>query len=281
MASSQSHREPQAAGHARVSAALQGAAWKWGMGLLMCYVIYGAFFIARGAVGFGREGNEARIVFFHVPCAILSSVCYLVGVTYALLYLFRQPRSDTDAKSAAAMELGFLFCVLATVTGSIFAGVQWGSFWNWDPRETSIVIMLLLYGSYLVLRGALKGAEVKRAKLCAVYAVIALVPSQFLIWVVPRLPGLGTLHPTDTLINPDKLSWTYKMVMYPSFLAFGLLFLWLFQLRVRAMQWMAARTSAGLRSEDGQEALSTSEPNRERQRSTASYSQQIGKGDVQ
>lgn len=212
---------------------LAGAGWKYATGILMSYVIFGAFFIAKGAAGFGRSGNPARIVFFHVPCAVLSSVCYFVGVVYAALYLTKQKNLETDAKSAISMELGFLFCILATVTGSIFAGVQWGSFWNWDPRETSIVIMLLLYASYLVLRGALNGQPEKRARLCAVYAIIALIPAQYLIWVVPRLPGLGSLHPPDTLVNPDKTSWTYKGVLYPAFLAFTMLFVWLFQLRLR------------------------------------------------
>jgi heme exporter protein C len=222
---------------------LQGAWWKWGVGLLMSYVIYGAFFIAKGAVGFGQSGNPARIVFFHVPCAILASVCYFVGMIYAVLYLTGRTRAalDADAKSATSMELGFLFCILATVTGSIFAGVQWGSFWNWDPRETSIVIMLLLYASYLILRGALVEQPDKRARLCAVYAIIALIPAQFLIWVVPRLPGLGSLHPPDTLVNPDKTSWTYKGVLYPSFLAFTLLYVWLFQLRMRMHDVVARR----------------------------------------
>jgi heme exporter protein C len=195
---------------------LHGAWWKIGTGLLMSYVIYGAFFIAKG-------------------------VCYFVGMVYAVLYLTRQRTLETDAKSATSMELGFLFCVLATVTGSIFAGVQWGSFWNWDPRETSIVIMLLLYASYLVLRGALAGQPEKRATLCAVYAIIALIPAQYLIWVVPRLPGLGSLHPPDTLVNPDKTSWTYKGVLYPAFLAFTMLFIWLFQLRMRLFNILARR----------------------------------------
>ncbi len=208
------------------------------MGLLMAYVIFGAFFIAHGAVGFGRAGNPARIIFFHVPCAALSSIWYFVGMVYAVIYLTKAGLSS-DMKSAAAMELGFLYCILATVTGSIFAGVQWGSFWNWDPRETSIVIMLLLYASYLVLRGALAGHPERRAKLCAVYAIIALIPAMYLIWVVPRI--VGGMHPTDTLVNPDKTSWTYKAVLYPSFLAFTLLFLWLFQLRVRLFEAIERR----------------------------------------
>jgi heme exporter protein C len=216
--------------------ALQGAWWKYGMGLVMCWVIYGAFFVAGGAVGFGKTGDIARIVFFHVPGAVLSSVCYFVGVYFAALYLFRkytpQRAAEIDARSAIAMELGFLFCILATITGSIFAGIQWGSFWNWDPREISIVIMLLLYASYLVLRSALAGKPEQRAKLAAVYALVALVPAQYLIWAVPRLvPGN---HPTDVLFEKERLSFSYRLILYSSFLAFTLLYCWLSQLRFRA-----------------------------------------------
>ncbi len=223
---------------------LQGAWWKWACGLLMIYVIYGATFIAQGAVGFGKEGERAHIVFFHVPCAVLASVAYFVGVYYAIRCLSainnHNSRSiEDDMKSSAAMELGFLFCSLATITGSIFAGVQWGSFWNWDPRETSIVIMLLLYASYLLLRGAFNDHPARRARLSSVYAVVALVPAQFLIWVVPRI--INTMHPTTTLSDPSNTSFTYKAVLYPSFLAFTLLFVWMFQLRARHLQLMEVR----------------------------------------
>jgi heme exporter protein C len=231
--------EPQVRPERR-SGTISGAWWKIGTGLLMTYVIVGAFFIAKGAVGFGRQGDPARIVFFHVPCAVLSSIAYFVGVIYAVLCLSALRRGERsksalhDIKSATAMELGFLFCLLATVTGSLFAGVQWGSFWNWDPRETSIVIMLLLYASYLVLRGALAEHLDRRLRLSSVYALVALVPAQYLIWAVPRL--VQTMHPTTTLSDPSNTSLSYKLVLYPSFLAFTLLFVWLFQLRVRQVQ---------------------------------------------
>jgi heme exporter protein C len=206
------------------------------MGLVMCFVIYGAFFIAGGAVGFGKTGDIARIVFFHVPGAVLASVCYFVGAYFAVLYLFKQHTptraADIDAKSAIAMELGFLFCILATITGSIFAGMQWNSYWNWDPREISIVIMLLLYASYLVFRGALTNRPEQRAKLAAVYAIVMLVPAQYLIWAVPRIVP-HTMHPKNVLFEQESLSPTYKVVLYSSFLAFTLLYIWMSQLRFR------------------------------------------------
>jgi heme exporter protein C len=222
---------------------LRGAWWKWGAGLLMAYVCYGAFFIAGGAVNFTGNGDIARIVFFHVPVAILSYIAYAAATYYAIRYLWRGRSMDADARSAVAMELGFLFCILATISGSIFAGGQWGSYWNWDPRETSIVIMLLLYAAYLVLRGAVAEQPERQAQLSAVYTIVALIPATFLIWVVPRIPALQSLHPPDTLVKPANTSAAYKAVLYPSFLAFTWLFIWLFQLRLRLVR-LAQRREA-------------------------------------
>lgn len=230
----------------RTPQSLQGAWWKIGAGLLMSYVIYGAFFIAEGAVGFGKGGDVARIVFFHVPVAVWSSVAYMIAAVYACIYLFKgsSQNLEPDAKSAIWMEIGFLCCVLATITGSLFAGLQWGQFWNWDPRETSIIVMLLLYASYLVLRGAYGDQPVRRARSSAAYALVALVPALMLIWVVPRIPMLHSLHPPDTLIKPDNTSPTYKAVLYPSFFAFTMLFIWLYQLRFRLYRLGVKRSSS-------------------------------------
>lgn len=223
---------------------MTGAWWKLGSGFLMIFVIYGAFFIAKGAAGFGESGDKARAVFFHVPSAILASVCYFVGMYFSVIYLFSSKRStlEVDAKAAISMELGALFCLLATITGSIFAGIQWGVFWNWDPRETSIVITLLLYSSYLILRGALNSNPSKRANLSAVYCLIALVPQQFLIWAVPRI--LETNHPTKVLQNSGNTSADYRLILWTSIFAFTLLFIWLFQLRLRAYRLIAKKEAA-------------------------------------
>ena len=212
--------------------------WKWMMGLLMLYVIYGAFFIAKGAQGFQNNGDVARIVFFHVPVAILCSLWFFVGAIYAGMVLAKKRDSDKqwqqkDIKSSIAMELGFLASILATITGSIFARAEWNSYWNWDPREVSIVGLLLIYASYLVLRGAVSANPIRRAQLSAVYAIVTLIPATFLVWVVPRIPALQTLHPVTVLTDANSSSASYKLVGITSFIAFTLLFVWLFQLRFR------------------------------------------------
>jgi heme exporter protein C len=220
--------------------------WKWVTGLLMAYVCYGAFFIANAAQNFTRGGDDARIVFFHVPAAIMAYVGYVVATVYSVQFLTKSPTPETDAKAAIGMELGFVFCIIATITGSVFAGAVWGSYWNWDPRETSIVVMLLLYASYLILRGVQTGDMNKRGRLSAVYALVSIVPATFLIWVVPRVTG--SLHPRDTLANPSGTSIDYKMVLYPSFIAFAMLFTWLFQLRLRAWKVGTRRQVRRIRS---------------------------------
>ena len=214
-------------------ATIPGLWWKLLTGVLMAWVIYGSFYVAHGAVNFGFGGNPARIVFFHVPVAVLSYVAYATAAVYGILHLAGRSPEASDMKAGASMELGLIFCILATITGSIFAGIQWGRFWNWDPRETSIVVMLLLYGAYMALRLSLADRPDQRGRFCAVYTLVALVPATFLIWIVPRIPSLQSLHPTNVLFNPDNTSASYKEVLYPSFAAFIMLYVWLLQLRCR------------------------------------------------
>ena len=220
------------------TAGIPGMWWKALCGLLMLYVIYGAFFVAKGAVNFVGTGDVARIIFFHVPVAIQCSLWYFVGAYYAIRVLTlpagtAQAR-ETDAKAATSMELGFLASILATITGSVFAHVQWNSYWNWDPREISIVGLLLIYASYLVLRGAADQAG-RQAQLSAVYTVVTVIPATFLIWVVPRIPFLQSLHPPNVIMDANNTSPSYKLVLYASMIAFTTLFVWLFQLRLRAI----------------------------------------------
>ena len=154
----------------------------------------------------------------------------MVAMYYALEYLLK-PDRDTDRKSAIAMELGALFCLLTTVTGMIFSKAIWGQWWNWDPSQTRILVMMLLYLSYPVLRAATNEQPDKQGKLSAVYVLLTIIPATFLIWVVPRITA--GLHPTEVLQRPKNTSAGYKAVLYPSLIAFQMLYVWLFQLRLR------------------------------------------------
>jgi heme exporter protein C len=182
--------------------------------------------------------EKARIILFHVPVAWISVLGFLVSMFYGIKYL-RSNKPEYDNKSLNAASLGFLFCILATITGSIWAKFSWGSFWNWDPRETSIFILLLIYTSYFALRSAVE-IEEKRAKLSSVYSIIAFITVPFFIFILPRITS--GLHPgsADDISSPaggpiikSGLSGEMKIVFYISLLAFTLLFYWLFEIKNR------------------------------------------------
>ncbi|MGC8784700.1 MAG: cytochrome c biogenesis protein CcsA [Armatimonadota bacterium] len=197
-------------------------------GIWVAGVTVAAFLWLPPAQGF-RSPEAARIVVFHVPCAVLTFVAFLVNAAYSWLYL-RSRHPLTDAKANAAAELGMLFAVLATVTGSLFAMEQWGSAWNWDPRETSIVMLMLVYAAYFVLRGAVEEKS-KRARLSAAYALLAFPAMVFLIWILPRI--VESLHPTNTLFTRSGLDPRYRVTLWSFFAGLLAVFVWMFRLRLR------------------------------------------------
>ncbi|MFH0992303.1 MAG: cytochrome c biogenesis protein CcsA [bacterium] len=181
--------------------------------------------------------EKARNIFYHVPTAWTTVVAFLVSMFYGFRYLKTKNMED-DIKSVSSAGLGLLFCVLATITGSLWAKFNWGSFWNWDPRETSIFILLLIYGAYFALRSALDNEE-KRARLSAAYAILAGLTVPFFIFVLPRM--VSGLHPgskgdpqgSGPVVN-FTMTGNMLFIFLMGLLGFTLLFIWLFRLRVRA-----------------------------------------------
>ncbi len=176
--------------------------------------------------------EKARIMFFHVPTAWLSTLAFIMSMVYGIQYL-RKKNLEDDIKSAAAAGLGFLFCFLATATGAIWAKFSWGTYWNWDPRQTSIFVLLLIYGAYFALRSAIE-VEEKRATLAAVYAIIAAVTMPFFMFIMPRI--LASLHPEPILNTEGKLQMntTMLVVFLGSLAGFTGLYYWMWKLQVKA-----------------------------------------------
>jgi heme exporter protein C len=175
--------------------------------------------------------EKARILFFHVPMSWTAVVAFVIAMASAIRFLVRK-NLDDDTISASSAGLGLLFCILATVTGSLWAKFNWGSFWNWDPRETSIAVLLLIYGAYFALRSAIDGDE-KRATLSAVYAILAGITVPFFIFIVPRL--VASLHPEPIVNSQGKVHMNPTMltVFLSSLAGFTALYLWMLRLRIR------------------------------------------------
>lgn len=204
----------------------------WLLWLWISLVIVGAYYYAPLAEGF--KGQSSRILFFHVPMAWAAFVAFFAAGIWSLVYLLkgRQPRHDRAAQSA--VELGLVFCILATVTGAMWSKTEWGAFWNWDPRQTSIIFALLFYAAYLALRSAVPDLETRR-RLSAAFLALGLVVSPFLFFVAPRL-GFS-LHP-QPVINPEgqlKMDSPIFTVLMASMLGFTVLFFWLHDLHRRLL----------------------------------------------
>lgn len=181
--------------------------------------------------------EKAKIIFFHVPAAWLSVLAFLTSMLFGVKYL-KNKDLDDDARSNAALQLGMVFSILATITGSVWAKFNWGTFWNWDPRETSIFILLLIYGSLFALRSAIDNED-KRARLSAVYAIIAFLTVPFFIFVMPRI--MTGLHPgsaNDSTAGPIvdfQMNMNMRFVFFASLAAFTILYYWMWKLAYRSI----------------------------------------------
>jgi len=175
-------------------------------------------------------GDISRIFYFHVPSAWVAVLAFAVGMFNSIGYL-RKREMKFDIRAAASAELGLMFCILATVSGAFFAKKAWGTYWNWDPRQTSIFVLMLIYGAYLALRSAIDSEE-RRAALSAVYSILAFITVPFLIFVVPRI--YDSLHPSNTVVNAGgkiQMLRPILTVFLVSLVCFTIIFFWLYGLQ--------------------------------------------------
>lgn len=209
---------------------------KIGLLLLICATTVGGFLWLPPAVGFINP-DLARMFVFHTPCAMAGYVASAAALWYAIAYLRRRDPVD-DIKSRVSFALALLFWVLTTVTGAIFAKTQWGAYWNWDPRETSMFLALLICIAYFVLRAAIEDPR-RQATIGAVYAIFATIALPFLSYVLPNA-GNESLHPKDVINSPGGLSFAYAVVFWAQTAGMCLVYLWTFRLHV-ALEMMAMR----------------------------------------
>jgi heme exporter protein C len=144
--------------------------WIWG---LACALIVTGLFMAFTAPLDYQQGHAAKIMYVHVPAAWLSMLAYMVVAASSFgLLVFRHPLADVSAKSAAL--IGAVFTFLCLVTGSLWGKPMWGAFWTWDPRLTSVLILLFLYLGLIALRSSIED-ESLAANLAAVLGIVGIV----------------------------------------------------------------------------------------------------------
>ena len=124
--------------------------------------LYGALFASPPDY---QQGDSVRIMYIHVPAAWMAlSVYLLMAIASAVMLIWRHPLADIAAQAAAPLGAGFT--LLCLVTGSLWGRPTWGTWWVWDARLTSVLVLFFLYLGYIALvhafddptRGARAGA---------------------------------------------------------------------------------------------------------------------------
>ena len=139
-----------------------------------------------------QDGLNQKIFYFHVPIALTAYACFGLGALKAFLYLWKRD-DERDLESYVAVHLGVIFGLLTLVTGSIWAKISWGHWWEWGDRQLVLfLILFLFYCAYFMLRFSIEPGP-QRAAISAVYALfgVVLIPVSFL---AIRLAE-GLIHP--------------------------------------------------------------------------------------
>lgn len=151
-------------------------------------------------------GDLVRIMYVHVPVAVACYTAFFVTAVASVAYLVRRSEG-WDLLAAASAEVGVVFTVLTLATGSVWGHIAWGTWWEWDPRLTSTLLMLIVYIGYLALRGAVLDPVV-RARRAAVVGLVAFANVPIVHYSVDWWRGIhqpATISRLDPTIDGLKL----------------------------------------------------------------------------
>ncbi len=179
-----------------------------------------------------QEGVVQRIMYYHIPSAWLSFFAFFIVFSSSILYLWKRER-EWDIYAHSSAEIGVVFCSLVLITGPIWAKPIWGTWWVWDARLTSTLVLWLIYVAYIMLR-LQSDAGSMRARYSAVIGIagflnIPIIHFSVLWW--------RTFHPKPKMITPEGfgagMDNSMVMTLMISLGAFTLLYFLLMGQRVR------------------------------------------------
>ena len=136
-------------------------------------------------------GFSQKILYYHAPIAETALVAFGVAFVAAVLYL-RSQDPKWDRLGVVAVRLGLLFSALVMATGMIWGKAAWDTWWAWEPRLTTFLLVCFLYAAYFVLRSVVE-EEQRRATYAAVFAIIAFIDVPITFFATRFLPE--GLHP--------------------------------------------------------------------------------------
>jgi heme exporter protein C len=170
------------------------------------------------------QGNIGRNIYYHVPIAMLSLIFPYINLAGSLAYLYWRRRDPlkaltADAWAIASAEVTVIYASICLLTGSIWGRVAWGIWWTWDARLTSMLLLWLLYVSYLMLRKL--SATGQSQTLAAVLSIFAAIDVPI---VYMSIKWWRTQHPAPVFFGgPDAgLDPTMRPAFYSNLLAWAM-----------------------------------------------------------
>ena len=181
-----------------------------------------------------QQGNSVRIMYIHVPAAILAQSSYfMMAMAGAIFLIWRVKIADVAMASAA--PIGASLTLLAILSGAIWGKPTWGTYWVWDARLTSTLVLLFLFFGVMLLRSAMS-ERAGAGRACAVLALVGVVNIPIIKYSVD---WWFTLHQPSTFTLTEKPAMPSEMylplvVMLFAYYSFFLL-VWLMQMRAEVI----------------------------------------------
>jgi len=193
-------------------------------GLALLTMIWGLYLALIKSPPAVEHGQSVRMMYVHVPAAWCAMMAYTaLTIASAVSFIWRHPLADSAAKSFAVPGTAFTF--LALVTGSLWGKPAWGTWWQWDGRMTSVLILLFIYMSYLALWQIIPERK-RAARLAAILAMVGFINIPIIKFSVD---WWNTLHQPASLSTPGapgmppEILWPLLMMVA----AYSFLFAWL------------------------------------------------------
>lgn len=170
--------------------------WLIGLcGLLFAIGLYMSFYVAPQDY---QQGNTVRIMYIHVPAAWLCMMCYAVMTMSSIgTLVWKHPLADVSTKAAAPIGAAFTF--MALLTGSLWGKPMWGTYWVWDARLTSVLVLLIMYLGLMVLWRTMED-PIKAGKAAA---ILTLVGALNLPIIKFSVDWWNTLHQPASVVRLD------------------------------------------------------------------------------
>jgi len=176
---------------------LSGAVLPWLAGAAAIFLAIGSYLSITAPPDY-QQGDTVRIMFVHVPAAWIAMMAYgWMAIASAIGLINRHPLADVAAKGAA--PLGALFTALALITGSLWGRPMWGTYWVWDARLTSFLLLLFLYFGYIALWNAIED-ETRAARAAAILALVGAVNLPIIEFSVD---WWTTLHQGESILRAN------------------------------------------------------------------------------